>query len=58
VAVAPAVVVCCQVEALLDRVHGGPPLVSWVVEQLEQLGYNSWAHRVISSAGVWSQCTQ
>jgi hypothetical protein len=28
--------------------------VSWVVEQLEQLGYNSWAHRVISSAGVWS----
>jgi predicted CxxxxCH...CXXCH cytochrome family protein len=40
-----------QVEALLDRCHGGPPLVSWVVAQLEGLGYRSWAHRVVSSAG-------
>jgi hypothetical protein len=61
----PLVVCCCcccccrccifrfgpQVEALLDRCHGGPPLVSWVVSQLEGLGYRSWAHRVVSSAG-------
>ncbi|WIA22484.1 hypothetical protein OEZ85_004780 [Tetradesmus obliquus] len=40
-----------NVEALLDRCHGGPPLVSWVVGQLEALGYSSWAHRVVSSAG-------
>jgi hypothetical protein len=40
-----------QVEALLDRAHGGPPPVSWVVQQLEQLGYNSWAHRIVCSAG-------
>jgi hypothetical protein len=25
--------------------------VSWVVRQLEALGYSSWAHRVVSSAG-------
>jgi hypothetical protein len=25
--------------------------VSWVVRQLEGLGYSSWAHRVVSSAG-------
>lgn len=43
--------VCLQVEALLDRAHGGPPPVSWVVQQLEQLGFNSWAHRIICSAG-------
>jgi hypothetical protein len=43
---------CTQVEALLDRAHGGPPPVSWVVQQLEQLGYNSWAHRIVCSAGV------
>ncbi|KAF6259619.1 S-adenosyl-L-methionine-dependent methyltransferase [Scenedesmus sp. NREL 46B-D3] len=40
-----------NVEALLDRCHGGPPLVCWVVQQLEGLGYRSWAHRVVSSAG-------
>lgn len=40
-----------NVEALLDRAHGGPPPVSWVVQQLEQLGYSSWAHRIICSAG-------
>jgi hypothetical protein len=44
-------VLMLQVEALLDRAHGGPPPVSWVVQQLESLGYNSWAHRIICSAG-------
>jgi hypothetical protein len=53
--VLPAVRVAVQVEALLDRAHGGPPPVSWVVQQLEQLGYNSWAHRIICSAGERQQ---
>lgn len=40
-----------QVEALLDRTGGEAPLIGYVVGQFEALGYHSWAHRVISSAG-------
>ena len=41
-----------QVEALLDRSGGQTPLIDYVASQFEALGYHSWAHRVISSAGV------
>ena len=40
-----------QVEALLDRTGGQTPLIDYVATQFESLGYHSWAHRVISSAG-------
>ena len=40
-----------QVEALLDRTGGQAPLIDYVASQFESLGYHSWAHRVISSAG-------
>ncbi len=39
-----------QVEALLDRAHGEPPLVQYVTGRLEALGYHSWAQRVVNSA--------
>jgi len=39
------------VEALLDRTGGQTPLIDYVASQFESLGYHSWAHRVISSAG-------
>ena len=39
-----------QVEALLDRSEKSVrPPVSHIVEELEKLGYNSWAHRVVCS---------
>ena len=39
-----------QVEALLDRSEKSVrPPVSNIVEELEKLGYNSWAHRVVCS---------
>lgn len=41
-----------QVEALLDKARGEVPAVQWVVQQLEGLGYTSWAHRVVNSAGT------
>ncbi|KAL0049698.1 hypothetical protein WJX82_007869 [Trebouxia sp. C0006] len=40
-----------NVEALLDRTGGQTPLIDYVATQFESLGYHSWAHRVISSAG-------
>jgi len=40
-----------NVEALLDRHGDHPPVMSYVVNQLMDLGYGSWAYRVISSAG-------
>lgn len=40
-----------QVTALLDRSHGEVPVVSHLADALETLGYKSWAHRVICSAG-------
>ncbi|DBA96588.1 TPA: hypothetical protein ACH3X1_015451 [Trebouxia sp. C0004] len=40
-----------NVEALLDRTGGQTPLIDYVASQFESLGYHSWAHRVISSAG-------
>ena len=43
--------VVTQVEALLDRTGGQAPLIDYVAAQFECLGYHSWAHRVISSAG-------
>lgn len=41
-----------QVEALLDRLNGGRPMIDYVTDRLRQLGYASWAHRVINSAGM------
>lgn len=41
-----------QVEALLDRVQGGPPVADALATRLEALGYSSWAYRVINTAGA------
>jgi site-specific DNA-cytosine methylase len=40
-----------NVEALLDRIDDQPPPAAFIIQQLEQLGYHSWAYRVINSAG-------
>lgn len=40
-----------NVEALLDRTKGNDPAIRAIVDCLEQIGYKSWAHRVICSAG-------
>lgn len=40
-------------EALLDRCHGEVAAARSIVDTLEHLGYRSWAHRVVSSAGVY-----
>lgn len=40
-----------KVEALLDRRQDGPPVVAWLAAKFERLGYRSWAHRVVCSAG-------
>ncbi len=40
-----------QVEALLDRGRGLAPAIHAITDQLEALGYNSWAYRVVVSAG-------
>ncbi len=41
-----------QVEALLDRARGEPPAVAWLGQQLEGLGYSSWAYRVVNTASA------
>lgn len=43
---------CMQVDALLNGVRGEAPAVEWIVQQFEDLGYASWAHRIINTAGV------
>lgn len=40
-----------NVEALLDRVDDQPPAIAFVVQQLMDIGFRSWAYRVVSSAG-------
>jgi site-specific DNA-cytosine methylase len=40
-----------NVEALLDRIDDQPPAIAYIVQRLEELGYGSWAYRVISSTG-------
>ena len=40
-----------QVEALLDRVNRHSPVVEFLADEFERLGYASWAHRVINTAG-------
>ncbi|CAL5222509.1 g4883 [Coccomyxa viridis] len=40
-----------NVEGLLDRQVGTLPVVQYVVEQFERLGYQSWAQRILSTAG-------
>ena len=39
-------------EALLDRVQGGPPIADNLATRFEELGYSSWAYRVINTAGT------
>ena len=41
-----------QVDALLNSTRGGAPVVDWIVSQFEELGYASWAHRIINTAGA------
>jgi hypothetical protein len=43
---------CVQVEGLLDRINGQPPVIQYIAEQFEQLGYASWAHRIINTASA------
>eukprot|EP00210_Caulerpa_lentillifera_P001820 g1750.t1 len=40
-----------NVEALLDRGVNGVPYVKSIADTFEAIGYSSWAHRVICSAG-------
>ena len=40
-----------QVEGLLDRAAGSIPVVQYVVSELERLGYQSWAQRILNTAG-------
>ena len=40
-----------QVEALLDRGANGVPYIKTLADTFEVIGYSSWAHRVICSAG-------
>ena len=40
-----------QVEALLDRAHGEAPVMGFVARSLEELGYTSWAQRIVHSGG-------
>lgn len=48
----PSLCLGSQVEGLLDRAAGsGAPVVQYIVEQLERLGYQSWAQRILSTAG-------
>lgn len=44
-----------QVEALLDRIEDQPPVMSYIVQQIIELGYSSWAYRVVASAGACVQ---
>ena len=39
-------------EALLDRVQGGPPVADDLAARFEALGYSSWAYRVVNTAGA------
>ncbi|KAK9917248.1 hypothetical protein WJX75_002338 [Coccomyxa subellipsoidea] len=39
-----------NVEGLLDRINGQAPVIQYIVEQFERLGYTSWAHRIINTA--------
>lgn len=40
-----------QVEGLLDRRGKRPPVMDFVVSELERLGY-SWSYRIIETAGA------
>ena len=51
-AAAPPACAAVQVEALLNTVEGARPAIAWIVAQLEALGYCSWAHRVVNTAGA------
>ncbi len=41
-----------QVEALLDRTNGEAPVMDFVARSLEELGYASWAQRIVHSGGA------
>ena len=46
-----------QVEGLLDRAAGSPPVVQYVMSEFERLGYQSWAQRILNTAGdVAARC--
>ncbi|KAK9835784.1 hypothetical protein WJX74_007899 [Apatococcus lobatus] len=40
-----------NVEALLDRAQGEAPVMDFVARSLEELGYMSWAQRIVHSGG-------
>lgn len=45
-----------QVEGLLDRIGGQPPVIEFLASELERLGYASWAHRTLNAAGLPPFC--
>lgn len=58
---APVVPSSCarsKVEALLDRANGQPPAVKEIADRFEQMGYNSWAYRVVVSAGACAEAAR
>ncbi|KAI3428766.1 hypothetical protein D9Q98_007587 [Chlorella vulgaris] len=40
-----------NVEALLDRHQGEPPVMQYCTQKFIEMGYQSWAYRVVNSAG-------
>ena len=38
-------------EGLLDRIGGDRPVIAFLVEAIQDMGYN-WAYRVVNTAGV------
>ncbi|KAI7841433.1 hypothetical protein COHA_004828 [Chlorella ohadii] len=40
-----------NVEALLDRHAGDPPVMQYCAQKFIELGYQSWSYRVVNSAG-------
>ena len=45
-----------NVEALLDRYAGTPPVIAFIFRQFQDLEYGSLAYRIVASAGFgkWS----
>lgn len=40
-----------EVPALLDQVPDQQPLINYVTKEFQEIGYGSWAHRVLNTAG-------
>lgn len=46
---------CAQVEAFLNRHEdGGEAVIKYIVDAVEELGFRSWAYRIVNTAGRFS----